>query len=48
MSRFVRGLGGGAAAARLLRATGDLAHPFSLLNPLLWARVVYGMVSERR
>jgi hypothetical protein len=32
---------------RLLRATGDLAHPLSLLDPLLWARLVYGVIGER-
>jgi flavin-dependent dehydrogenase len=51
MSACVRGLSGGgpgpAAAVRLLRATGDLAHPLSLLDPLLWARLVYGVIGER-
>ncbi len=47
LSRFVRGLAGGEAVARrLLRATGDVAHPATLLDPVLWARLAYGMVSD--
>ncbi len=39
MSAFVAALGGAdLAARRLLRVTGDLAHPLTLLDPTLWAR----------
>jgi flavin-dependent dehydrogenase len=48
MSRFVMALSGrkGVAAGRLLRATGDLAHPVAALDPALWilllSRLVHG------
>jgi flavin-dependent dehydrogenase len=45
MSRFVRGLSGDmAVASRLLRATGDVLHPVTLLDPLLWPRLAIRMV----
>jgi flavin-dependent dehydrogenase len=45
MSRFVRALAGAdEAAGRLLRATGDVSHPLTLLSPGIWARVVPEMV----
>ncbi len=46
MSRFVSELARGEAAAarRLLRATGDLEHPATVLHPLLLGRLLVGMV----
>ncbi len=41
MSSFVAALGGAEVAARrLLRVTGDLAHPLTLLDPTIWARAL--------
>jgi geranylgeranyl reductase family protein len=48
MSRFVGGLGRREdAAARLLRAAGDLAHPATLLDPRLWLRLLPALASDR-
>lgn len=43
MSRFVRALAADEAeiGRRLLRVTGDIAHPATLLSPVLWARMLY-------
>lgn len=48
-SRFVRALAApsGAAAQRLLRVTGDLAHPLTLADPLLWVRFAYRFARAR-
>ncbi len=50
MSRLIEGLarGDGAAARRLLRVTGDLAHPLTLLDPYLWLRLATGMLLDSR
>ncbi|UCF21290.1 MAG: FAD-dependent monooxygenase [Gemmatimonadota bacterium] len=48
MSRLVAALARGEAAAarRLLRATGDIEHPASLLDPLFMGRLLVGMVGR--
>jgi hypothetical protein len=50
MSRFIDALSerDAAAARRLLRVTGDLTHPATLLDPLLWSRTVHSMVYKER
>ena len=50
MSRFIDGLAfdDSAAAWRLLRVTGDLAHPLTLLDPSLWLRLATGMLLASR
>ena len=50
MSRFIGALGepDDAPATRLLRVTGDLAHPVTLADPLLWARLLHRMSHARR
>jgi flavin-dependent dehydrogenase len=45
MSRFVRGLARSEVTARrLIQATGDLAHPATLLDPTLWIRFALAAV----
>ncbi len=47
MSRFVRALAEEPVVARrLLRVTGDLAHPLTLLDPLLLGRLMVGLAQE--
>ena len=43
MSRFVRALAAEDAelGRRLLRVTGDIAHPATLLSPAVWTRLIY-------
>jgi flavin-dependent dehydrogenase len=41
MSRFIDGLSEPGPATRLLRVTGDLAHPVTLADPVLWTRFLY-------
>lgn len=50
MSRFVGALAADDAAigARLLRVTGDLDHPITLLSPVLWTRLLYLLVKGDR
>ena len=49
MSRFVRGLAvKGEVAAVLLQATGDLAHPTTLLHPRIWLRLLPPMILDGR
>lgn len=49
MSRLLGGLGRQeAAAARFLRATGDLRHPGTLLDPVLWARLLFSSIDGMR
>jgi flavin-dependent dehydrogenase len=49
MSRFVRGLAREEkTAARVLRATGDVAHPGTLLVPTFWVRLAVAVVRDRR
>ncbi len=47
MSTFVAALGAADnAARRLLRVTGDLAHPVSLLDPTVWTRDILGRMAR--
>jgi geranylgeranyl reductase family protein len=49
MSRFVRGLAAtDEVAAALLQATGDLAHPATLLHPRVWLRLLPPMMLDGR
>jgi len=50
MSRFVRVLaaGDGELGGRLLRATGDVAHPATLLAPDVWLRLAYRLATGSR
>lgn len=44
MSRLVSALAAADnATARLLRATGDVSHPLTLLSPAVWGRLLHGM-----